>query len=385
MKLAFSLFGLFLAVQAGAASLPAGLRLIETSPALAKAVALRFPGEVRVLTENVILVPAALVPEISQVSHETTGHCGGFMDITDETGHKTSVRVTEALPSLGSKQPWIAELIDDVRAPNVRDFVGAYSGNFKTRLASSPEGASAPEWLRNAWENMARKAGRDDIKVETVPGPDGYAQKSVRITIPGADPELPVVVLGGHLDSINRRGSKVAPGADDDASGIAALTETFRVLLSSQARPKRTIEIFGYAAEELGLLGSRVIAQHYQATGRKVRAVLQLDMVAYPSEAHAVTFITDNVDRELTQWTEQLYGLYVGGDVKEDRCGYGCSDHASWTRYGYPSVMPFESPMGEMNHRIHTERDTWDELLDADHAAKFVKLAVAFAAQLSGE
>ena len=151
----------------------------------------------------------------------------------------------------------------------------------------------------------------------------------MRITIPGKNPALPVVVLGAHLDSINQQGEDLAPGQDDDASGIAALTEAYRVLLARNLHPNRTIEIFGYAAEELGLLGSRVIAESYQSSGAQVRAVLQLDMVAWPGDAKAVTFITDNVDPALTQWTEQLYGLYVGGDVKEDQCGYACSDHAS--------------------------------------------------------
>ena len=135
--------------------------------------------------------------------------------------------------------------------------------------------------------------------------------------------------------------------------------------------------------EELGLLGSRVIAEQYQAGNARVRAVLQIDMDAFPGEAKTITFITDHTNAALTQWTEQLYGLYVGGQVKEERCGYGCSDHASWDRYGYPAVMPFESSMSDMNGRIHSAGDIWDDQLDADYAARFVKLAVAFAAELS--
>ena len=45
--------------------------------------------------------------------------------------------------------------------------------------------------------------------------------------------------------------------------------------------------------------------------------------------------------------------------------------------------MPFESPMEQMNFRLHTAQDVWDELLNIDHAARFVKLAIAFAAELS--
>lgn len=40
------------------------------------------------------------------------------------------------------------------------------------------------------------------------------------------------------------------------------------------------------------------------------------------------------------------------------QCGYGCSDHASWTKYGYPSVMPFESLLGQDSPVIHSSSDT---------------------------
>jgi len=75
--------------------------------------------------------------------------------------------------------------------------------------------------------------------------------------LPGKKHPERLVVIGGHLDSISLRGSdSVAPGADDDASGIATLTEVARVLLASDFRPARTEKLMAYAAEEVGLRGS---------------------------------------------------------------------------------------------------------------------------------
>ncbi len=364
------------------------LRLIETAPDFAQAMAARYPDRVKAVARGVVLVPLELVREFSQISHELTGRCGGFMDITGEAPRKKlsingRVRDNEPLPNLDGKRDWVAIMTSEVRASNIKDFVSDYSSHFTTRLASSPEGEAAPVWLRNTWQKMASDAGRTDIKVELVTAPSGYNQNSVRITIPGKDQAAPIVIMGAHLDSINHQDGGAAPGVDDDGSGISSLTEAYRILLAHKIMPNRTIQIFGYAAEELGLLGSRVLAEQYQTANTRVRAVLQIDMDAFPGEEKTITFITDHTSAALTQWTEQLYGLYVGGPVKEERCGYGCSDHASWDRYGYPAVMPFETSMSDMNGRIHSARDVWDEQLDADYAARFVKLAVAFAAELS--
>ena len=75
---------------------------------------------------------------------------------------------------------------------------------------------------------------------------------------PRHDEANEVIVIGGHIDSISlARASGTAPGADDDASGIATITEVARVLLQADYRPARTLVFMGYAAEEVGLRGSQ--------------------------------------------------------------------------------------------------------------------------------
>src|SRR3546814_3809552 len=105
------------------------------------------------------------------------------------------------------------------------------------------------------------------------------------LNIEGTTLREEVVVLGAHLDSINADGGgspgQAAPGADDDASGIAVLTETLRIALASGWRPQRTVKFMGYAAEEVGLRGSNAIAQSHRQAGVDVVAVLQVDMTNY--------------------------------------------------------------------------------------------------------
>ena len=69
-----------------------------------------------------------------------------------------------------------------------------------------------------------------------------------------------------------------APGADDDGSGIATLTEILRIAMANGWKPKRTIKFMGYAAEEVGLRGSAAIAADFKAQGVNVVGVMQFDM-----------------------------------------------------------------------------------------------------------
>ena len=78
-------------------------------------------------------------------------------------------------------------------------------------------------------------------------------QKGLIVGYTGNASESAVVILGAHLDSINSLDVNIAPGADDNASGIATMSEVARVFLASGYRPKRTVQFMSYAAEEVGL------------------------------------------------------------------------------------------------------------------------------------
>ena len=66
-----------------------------------------------------------------------------------------------------------------------------------------------------------------------------------------------------------------------------------------------------------------------------------------------------------------------------DHCGYACSDHASWYRQGYPTLMPFESDTEHMNGQIHTEGDVVSSRTSFSHALAFAKIAVVMGMDLA--
>ena len=332
-------------------------------------------------------MPLGQALEYSQKSHGE-GRCGGFMDLTGQKPLLESIspKVEYFRLSLEDRPLTQAEYLSSalplIDMSRVRSTVEALSSN-KNRYYKSTHGAKAASWIADQFKGMARN--RADVTVELYK--HSWEQPSVIATIAGQGPHKnEIVVIGGHLDSINQSGfgnrEMVAPGADDNASGIATLMEVYQVILQSGFRPDRTLAFMGYAGEEVGLLGSQDIANAYRNTKKSVVAVMQLDMTGFPGAGNQVVFMTDNVSPELTKFSQKLMDTYVKVRWSTDRCGYACSDHASWTRAGYASVMPFEATMSTDNKAIHSTQDLISKL-DFNHASAFARLGLSFMAELS--
>ncbi len=319
---------------------------------------------------------------LSERMHAEHQRCGGYMV------HDSLAEARAALASSPARAP-IDYTLD--RAEVVRAVLPALSASaihrtigelssMKNRYFRSESGATASLWLQHRWRSFS---ARTDITVELVD--HGYPQKSVVMTIPGTTKPDEVVVIGGHLDSISPGGSSGhAPGADDDASGIATITEIARGLLANDFRPERTVKFMGYAAEEVGLRGSLSIAKDYQQRHINVVGALQLDMTNYQGSNRDIWLIDDHTDKAQNAFLVKLLESYTDATWGVDRCGYACSDHASWTRYGVPASMPFESRFRESNREIHTTKDTLEMSgNNANHAVKFARLGAAYAIELA--
>jgi len=331
---------------------------------------------------------------LSAAVHRELHRCGGFMfhaseaagiaALTPSKTRTTLAGLAAARPSYAiDQQSVVNPMLAQMQASNIGQTIIDMS-SYANRYYTTNNGVNASNWLKQRWTTMA--AGRSDIAV-TQYTHSAYPQKSVILTITGTDNPNEVVVLGGHLDSINQAGTSEttkAPGADDDASGIATLTETMRVLLASDYRPERTIELMAYAAEEVGLRGSLSIARDFKKHGVRVVGALQLDMTNYQGSDKDIWLMKDFTSAPQNTFVTQLIDTYVGATWGMDACGYACSDHASWFRAGVPASMPFESRMKERNMSIHTADDTLElSRNNADHAVKFAKLGAAYAIEMA--
>ncbi|MCC2958800.1 M20/M25/M40 family metallo-hydrolase [Massilia sp. IC2-477] len=322
--------------------------------------------------------------------HEKLGRCGGFMYHGSEAQARAALtlrRVLSAAPAYAIDQHQVVEpMLAGMQEQRIASTITALSA-FTNRYYTSQTGVDASNWLLSAWRELATR--RDDISVAQLTH-KGYPQASVMLTIVGSDLADESIVIGAHLDSILsfRMGETArAPGADDDASGVASMTEALRALIASGYRPRRTIHAIAYAAEEVGLRGSQEIARQFKQAGKKVAGVLQLDMTNYQGAANDIYLISDYTNSQQNAFLAQLAGAYLPGlKVAYDKCGYACSDHASWDAQGYPVSMPFESSMARDNPHIHTAKDTLaNSGGQAVHALKFARLAAAYLVELSSK
>jgi len=179
-----------------------------------------------------------------------------------------------------------------------------------------------------------------------------------------------------------------APGADDDGSGSTTILESYRALLAANYRPVRNVEFQWYSAEEGGLLGSQAIAKDYEARNVNVIAMSQFDMTAWVKSGtrEEVGIITDYVDEDLTEFNKKLVDMYLDIPWVPTRCVYACSDHASFSKAGYPSSFTIESAFENSNKHIHSADDRIDVSpeFSFEHMLEFSKLAVAYIVELGG-
>ncbi len=335
---------------------------------------------------SVFRVEESALPALSAFMHEEFGRCGGFFAHDSSEEAQADLGPAPAVmagPFTVDQQAFTAPAVAKVREGELRATIEKLT-SFHNRYYSAESGVAAAKWIQGRWQELASSIPGATARLVQHPG---WKQASVVLTIPGSEKPEEIVVLGGHLDSINGMwGGEAnrAPGADDNASGIAVLTESLRVLAASGFRPRRTVEFMGYAAEEVGLRGSKEIAASYSKQGKKVAAVIQFDMTNYKGSDKAIYLLTDHVDPGVTDFLGKLIDAYAQVPWSTTKCGYACSDHASWTRSGYPSSAAFESAFDGMNRDIHTDRDTLSKSGGtAEHSVSFAKLAAAFAAEVA--
>jgi len=213
-------------------------------------------------------------------------------------------------------------------------------------------------------ENGEKVEMEFDIVNRTHPGTTTW---NVLADIPGSEKPEEIVMIGAHLDSWH-----AATGATDNATGVAVMMEAVRVIQSLQLKPRRTIRIALWSAEEQGLLGSKFHVQANYGTFEQPKAdfdrlvaYLNLDSgtgrirgasVFGPEEAAAVVRAV----------LEPFRDLGVAGASPSSSRREGGTDSTSFSSAGLPAIGFFQDPIEYFQQTWHTNLDTYERAVPED-------------------
>jgi Zn-dependent M28 family amino/carboxypeptidase len=195
------------------------------------------------------------------------------------------------------------------------------------------------------------------------------------------------IVVGGHYDHLGMGGRfSDAPestgithnGADDNASGTAAVIELCRAAARRRPRLARTLVCAAFAGEEVGLLGSAYYAAHAPVPLEQTRAMVNLDMVGR-ARGHVMVGLFGAKDWmrdlrvEMKAWTRlSVDDFSHGGYEAAD------SDGASFAEHGVPAIAFFTG----FHADYHRPGDDWQKI-DAEGGARITELALRLVERLA--
>jgi len=205
------------------------------------------------------------------------------------------------------------------------------------RMSGTAGCDTARDYLKKELESYGFEVMLDEFRVSRG---DGTAE-NVYAWIEGSELPDEVVVVGAHYDHIGSSRAGIFYGADDNASGTAAVLEMAEALAPLKGKNKRTIVFQLYAGEELGLVGS----SHYCEKPKFPKGspslskhifMENLDMIGYAKFTGAVTETETPIDDELDA-LKQKYPF--ASRVTSYGTSGGASDHAPFARRQVPSVF----------------------------------------------
>ena len=235
---------------------------------------------------------------------------------------------------------------------------------------------AAAAYIETVWQDQGYAVTRQTYTAAGVPS------TNLEISIPGSHRPEEILLLGAHYDSV--RGS---PGADDNASAVAALLEISRFFAGR--RPARTLRLVAFVNEEPPFFttrrqGSMVYAAAARKRGDDIRLMLSLEMLGYyssrpgsqryppflgrfyPDAANFIAFVANL--RSRGSMRRLVRAFQAASDFPTAHIatlalvpGVSWSDHRSFWRRGYRAVMVTDTAFYRNPH-YHTAGDTPETL-----------------------
>ena len=277
--------------------------------------------------------------------------------------------------ALQTASPAVAALIEEVAASRLQAHVealalkdpalGSVPGNIRSRFAVHPEILESTEYIRSQLAaalsdeavelhafpiDSRRVVSHTSRRGNEGPAPSDTTAYNVIGTLPGTDPEAGYYIVCAHYDATGTRSaggwnwqSDPAPGADDNASGVALVLESAK-LLAGQRFPW-SILFIAWSGEELGLLGSQAYVALAADRNDPILGVLNFDMIGFNDLQQRLELVTNPGSRWLGDQMASVaerYEIDLKVDLLEDG-GARLSDHAPFWSRGYDAILGIEN------------------------------------------
>jgi hypothetical protein len=263
-----------------------------------------------------------------------------------------------------------------VRRDEMQPFIDAWGLDAVARLIDrdlQPRSAPLAGATVDYVEHLARNRRIVRNVVGLLPGSD--AEKAAEAVVIGAHYDH--VGVGGRFSVAPERTGEIHNGADDNASGTAAIIEIARTVAGQRARFPRSLVFVAFAGEERGLLGSA----HYVTTPaipiERTIAMLNLDMVGRSQGSVDVSGleVSPSMEKDLEAAVEAAGGNL---DIRRQGPGAGRSDDASFLARRIPASNFFTG----FHSDYHLPGDDWEKI-DAAGTSRVATLALELAARLA--
>ena len=260
-------------------------------------------------------------------------------------------------PVVTEENPLVREMMDQVNMDSLEATV-QHLQDYQSRLWNSTNAFTASDWIARRMEALGLEVEQQPFYASTWFGSGQAAPNVIGIQRGTLYPDT-YVVCGSHFDSFSYEayyGSGNCPGADDNATGVASVLESARIL--TQYEFEYSIIYCAYGCEEMGLYGSEAYASRCQQEGLDIIGYFNNDMNGYLyGDVIHIDCIYPNSVAPIGDYYMNLANIYFPEmPVQHVNFNEGDSDHTSFNNHGYMGIYPFEDYQ-HYSPNIHTPQD----------------------------
>ena len=258
-------------------------------------------------------------------------------------------------PIINEKDLKVEEILNQVDVNNIENYVNSLT-SFINRRCDGSHIYYVKDWLVSQYSSF----GYNDIQLHDF---DVNTAPNVLAVQIGKTKPDEIIICGAHYDSwvIAEEPYDVdtlrSPGADDNATGVAGILETARILKNFEF--ERTIIYANWNAEEIGLIGSEEYAKQCRKDSLDIVAYFNLDMTGYvnPGNDIKINLLYTNCDSLLGRFVKQVSRTYFPEiNITQAWLSHGDTDYSSFNRNGYQAISPSED-VNNLSPYIHSVND----------------------------